>query len=477
MSDGRLPPGNGSSVGPDEHLPEAELLMTADRLWGHQTDLALANFAVSGHPVPIQVVHALAAIKAEAAIVNVAARSDVSAENQRRYDSIVAAANAIERGDHDDQFLIDIFQTGSGTSTNMNVNEVVGTLAARAGGLAVHPNDDVNESQSSNDAFPTAVTVAAVVGLTHELLPALARLRSSLAAAATRFADVVKAGRTHLMDAVPIFLGDEFDGYAAQIDEAIERIESAMPRIGRVPLGGTAVGTGLNAPPTFGADVVARIAARYGIELSVAPNRFAAQAARDGIVEASSHLRTLAVALLKIANDIRWMGSGPATGLGELQIPELQAGSSIMPGKVNPVMCETVAQVCAQVFGNDTVVAFAGSQGSFELNTYQPVIAANIVSSITLLSRASTLFAEKCIDGLVADIDRCRLYAESTPALATGLNETLGYDNVAGIVKTAVAQRRSLIDVVREDGRINPEQASDLLDPVAVARGNREPSD
>ena len=449
----------------------------AEQLWGHQTELALANFMVSGQPVPIQVVHALAAIKAEAAVVNAAAGTDVSGDDQRRYHAITAAANAIERGDHDDQFLIDIFQTGSGTSTNMNVNEVVATVAASASGLSVHPNDHVNESQSSNDAFPTAVTVAAVIGLTHDLLPALTQLRDSLAGAGTRFADVVKAGRTHLMDAVPIFLGDEFDGYSAQIDEAIERIESAMPRVGRVPLGGTAVGNGLNAPPAFGTDVVARIATRYGIELSVAPNRFAAQAARDGIVEASSHLRTLAVALLKIANDIRWMGSGPATGLGELQIPELQAGSSIMPGKVNPVMCETVAQVCAQVFGNDTVVAFAGSQGSFELNTYQPVIAANIVGSITLLSRAVALFAEKCVDGLEADVDRCRLYAESTPALATGLNETLGYDSVAGIVKTAVAQRRSLIDVVREDGRIDPEHASNLLDPVAVARGNRKPSD
>ncbi len=451
--------------------------MNADRLWGHQTDLALANFTVSGRPVPLAVVHALAALKAEAAVVNAAAQRDLSTENRRRYDAIVDAANAIERGDHDDQFLIDVFQTGSGTSTNMNVNEVVANLASTATGLAVHPNDDVNESQSSNDTFPTAVTVAAVVAIAHELLPALAQLRASLAGAGSRFAEVVKAGRTHLMDAVPIFLGDEFDGYAAQIEEAIERIESAMPRIGRVPLGGTAVGNGLNAPPEFGAHVVSRLAGRYGIDVSIAPNRFAAQAARDGIVEASSHLRTLAVALLKIANDVRWMGSGPATGLGELQIPELQAGSSIMPGKVNPVMCETVAQVCAQVFGNDAVVAFAGSQGSFELNTYQPVIAANIVNSITLLARASTLFAEKCVDGLDADVDRCRLYAESTPALATGLNDTLGYDAVARIVKTAVAGRRSLIDVVREDGRIDPKLASDLLDPVAVARGNRESSD
>ena len=440
-------------------------------LWGHETELALANFPVSGQPLPIEIVHALAAIKADAAIVN---RAHATSDEQRtRLTAIHDAATAVEDGAHDEQFQIDVFQTGSGTSTNMNVNEVVAHLAAESCGLAVHPNDDVNASQSSNDTFPTATTIATVLMLRRSVLPAVATLTDSLVAAAQRFADVVKAGRTHLMDAVPLFLGDEFSGYAAQLRESSERIESSLARIGRVPLGGTAVGNGLNAPPDFGGQVIARLAARYGIDLSVAPSRFAAQASRDNLVEASSHLRGLAVALLKIANDIRLMGSGPATGLGELRLPELQAGSSIMPGKVNPVMCEMVTQVCAQVLGNDHTIAFAGSQGAFELNTYQPVIAANIVASMRLLTQACTLFAERCVDGLEADVERCRIHAGSTPALATGLNELLGYDHVSKIVKQAVAQRRPLIDVVLEDGNVDPQTAAVALDPVRVAKGNR----
>ena len=444
-----------------------------DPLWGRQTELALGNFDVSGRPLPVEIVHALATIKAEAAAVNLDLRPDHTDEDARRADAIATAARSVAAGDHDEHFLIDIFQTGSGTSTNMNVNEVVARLASDASGLAVHPNDHVNESQSSNDTFPTAVTIASVIEIERVLLPSVRRLVQSLDVAASRFADVVKAGRTHLMDAVPIMLGDEFAGYAAQLDEGIERFESSMQRIGRVPLGGTAVGNGLNAPRHFGRGVVARIAERFQVSLSIAPDRFASQAGRDTIVETSSLLRGLAVSLIKIANDIRMMGSGPATGLGELRLPELQAGSSIMPGKVNPVMVEMATQVGAQVIGNDATIAFAASQGQFELNTYQPVMAAALLDSIHLLGRACELFAEKCVDGLEADVDRCRTLAESTPALATGLNERLGYDHVATIVKAAVASRRPLIDVVVEDGALDRETAAALLDPVDVARGNR----
>jgi fumarate hydratase class II len=439
-------------------------------LWGHQTELALANFDVSGQPLPIEVVHALAAIKADAAIVNGA---DAVGDDIARYAAIAVAATAVESGEYNEHFLIDIFQTGSGTSTNMNVNEVVARLASEASGMAVHPNDHVNAGQSSNDAFPTAVTIAAVVQIQWSLLPAVALLTTSLEIAATRFADVVKAGRTHLMDAVPIFLGDEFDGYAAQLGEANERLQTSLSRLGRVPLGGTAVGNGITTAPEFGAAVVERIADRYGIDLSIAPSRFAAQASRDGLVEASSHLRGLAVALFKIANDIRLMASGPMTGFGEITLPELQAGSSIMPGKVNPVMCEMMTQVAVQVFGNDATIAFAGSQGMFELNTYQPLIAANLLESIRILARACTLFSERCVDGIEADIEHCAYYADATPALATSLNTVLGYDRVAALVKRALVEERALIDIVVEDGALTAAQAAELLDATVVARGNR----
>ncbi len=447
-------------------MPASHPPLPATPLWGKETEHALANFGVSGQPLPIEVVHALAAIKAEAAAVN----GDATTGDERvRFAAIAVAAASVERGDHDDQFLVDVFQTGSGTSTNMNVNEVVATIAAAASGLDVHPNDHVNAAQSSNDTFPTAVSIAAVLGIEYQLLPALGQLIVALEQAATRFAGVVKAGRTHLMDAVPMFLGDEFGGYAAQVREGVERLRDAQPRLGRVPLGGTAVGNGLNAPVEFGERVVQRLAQRLGVAIAIHPNRFAAQAARDSLVEASAHLRTLAVALMKVANDIRLLGSGPATGFGELRLPELQAGSSIMPGKVNPVMCEMLTQVCVQVYGNDAAIAFAGSQGAFELNTYQPVMAANLISSIRLLSRACVLFAERCVDGLAADERGCLTYAESTPALATGLNEELGYDAVATIVKSAVAERRSLIEVVLREGSLDEERAATLLDPVRVA--------
>ncbi|NQV97559.1 MAG: class II fumarate hydratase [Acidimicrobiaceae bacterium] len=439
-------------------------------LWGHETELALANFDVSGQPLCIEVVHALAAIKVDAAIVNGA---DAVGNDAVRFAAIAAAASTVESGEYDDHFLIDIFQTGSGTSTNMNVNEVVAHLASEASNLAVHPNDHVNAGQSSNDTFPTAVTIAAVVQIVRSLLPAISGLTTSMDNAASRFTDVVKAGRTHLMDAVPIFLGDEFAGYAAQLREASERLQSSLPRLGRVPLGGTAVGNGLNVGPEFGATVVTRIAGRYGIDLSIAPSRFAAQASRDGLVEASSHLRGLAVALIKIANDIRLMASGPATGLGEIRLPELLAGSSIMPGKVNPVICEMVTQVAIQVFGNDATISFAGSQGTFELNTYQPLIAENLLGSIRLLSRACTLFAERCVDGIEADVEQCAFYANVTPALATRLNTELGYDRVSALVKKSLAEHRTLLDIVIEDGALSPERATELLNAAEVARGNR----
>ncbi|MCU1503174.1 MAG: fumC [Ilumatobacteraceae bacterium] len=453
-------------------MPAVEpVVANREPLWGRETALAIDNFPISGQPLPAAIIHALAGLKAEAARVNAAI--DGTGVDAMRAEAIVAAAEEIESGALDDQFPIDVFQTGSGTSTNMNVNEVIATLASRALGAPLHPNDHVNASQSSNDVFPTAVAVAALRMVDGALRPAMQRLESSLTNAARRFATVVKTGRTHLMDAVPVTLGDEFDGYAAQIAEAAERLADAERRLGRVPLGGTAVGSGLNAPPEFGPRVVDALQRRYGIALSVAPNRFAAQGARDSVVEMSAALRGLAIALIKIANDVRWMASGPTSGLGELVLPALQAGSSIMPGKVNPVMSEMVAQVGAQVIGNDAGIAFAGSQGSFELNTYQPMMAANLLASIHLLARACQVFAERCIDGVEADAERARRIVESTPSVAAALNARLGYDRVAALVKQAQAGHRSLRDVVLADGALPAGELDELLDVARIARGNR----
>jgi len=442
-----------------------------DALWGRETGLAIDNFPISGRPLPPEVIHALAGIKAEAALVN--AGIDETTLDGEVAAAIAAAAAEIESGALDDQFPIDIFQTGSGTSTNMNVNEVIATLATRQLGEAVHPNDHVNASQSSNDVFPTAAAIAALRLVASDLDPGLQRLRSSLTDAAGRFEHVVKTGRTHLMDAVPVMLADEFGGYAAQLDEASERIADAARRLGRVPVGGTAVGTGLNAPPTFGPSIVDALARRYGIALTTSPNRFAAQGSRDAVVEMSAALRGLAIALIKIANDIRWMASGPAAGLGELVLPALQAGSSIMPGKVNPVMCEMVCQVGAQVIGNDAAIAFAGSQGSFELNTYQPMMAADLIVSIKLLGRACTVFAERCIDAVEADAAHALRVVESTPSVAAALNARLGYDRVAAFVKQAVAERRSLRDVILASAELDDDEVDELLDVGRIARGNR----
>ena len=381
---------------------------------------------------------------------------------------IAAAGDRIAAGELDDQFPIDVFQTGSGTSSNMNANEVIAALA----GEDVHANDDVNMGQSSNDVFPSAVHLAALGEITSDLLPALDRLASSFEAKAAEFDDVVKSGRTHLMDAVPVTLGQEFAGYGAQVRQGIARIESSLERLGQIPLGGTAVGTGLNTHPEFAERVRAKLSEDTGLRVLPPADPFEAQAARDGIVEASAMLKTLAVSLTKIANDIRWLGSGPRAGLAEIFLPELQKGSSIMPGKVNPVIPEVVTQVAAQVMGNDQAIAVGGMQGHFELNVFVPLIARNILDSIKLLSSAARLFAEKCVDGIEANREQAERYAELTLSAATALNPYIGYDKATEIVKEAAASGRSLREVAREAG-----VADDVLDEALDYRAMARPHD
>ncbi|HEV7710046.1 MAG TPA: class II fumarate hydratase, partial [Asanoa sp.] len=369
----------------------------------------------------------------------------------------------------------DVFQTGSGTSSNMNANEVIATLAAREVGRDVHPNDHVNASQSSNDVYPSSIHLAATEAVVNGLIPALDHLAAALSAKAAEFADVVKAGRTHLMDATPVTLGQEFGGYAAQMRNGIARLESTLPRLASLPLGGTAVGTGVNTPPGFAAKVIERLRAETGLPLSEAEDHFEAQGARDGLVEASGQLRTVAVGLYKIANDIRWMGSGPRAGLGELRIPDLQPGSSIMPGKVNPVVCESVRQVSAQVIGNDATIAFAGSQGDFELNVMLPVMARNILESIRLLAAASRMLADRCVVGLAANEEVALAYAEGSPSIVTPLNRHLGYDEAAAIAKEALASGRSIRSVVIDrghvaSGKISEAELDSLLDVLRMTR-------
>jgi fumarate hydratase class II len=385
--------------------------------------------------------------------------------------AIAAAASEVADGAHDDQFPVDVFQTGSGTSTNMNANEVIATLAGERLGRAVHPNDEVNASQSSNDVFPSAIHVAAAVGVRHGLLPALGHLADTLEAQAEANATVVKAGRTHLMDATPVTLGQELGGYAAQVRQAAARLADALVRVGELPLGGTATGTGLNAPEGFARTVIARVAERCDVELFEAEDHFAAQGARDALVSLSGELRALAAALLKCANDLRWMASGPRTGLAEIRLPDLQPGSSIMPGKVNPVIPEAVSQVVAQVYGNDAVVAFAGSQGSFELNVYLPVMARNLLESIRLLTNVSTLFADRCVAGIEADVERCRTYAEATPQAATALNPILGYERVAALVKESAATGKSIRTLVVEQGLVPEDEVDQALDLLHLTEG------
>jgi fumarate hydratase class II len=418
---------------------------TAERreLWGTETQKAIANFPVSGEPIPAPVARWLGRIKAAAARVN----AELGLLDPDKAERIAAAGDAVARGDHDGQFPIDVFQTGSGTSSNMNANEVLAALA----GEDVHPNDDVNMGQSSNDVFPSAVHLAALDEIVHDLLPALGRLATSLERKAQEFDDVVKSGRTHMMDAVPVTLGQEFGGYAAQVRQGTARIQDALPRLGQIPLGGTAVGTGLNTHPEFAERVRARLVAE-GLRISAPADPFESQAARDALVEASGVLKVVAVSLTKIANDLRLMGSGPRAGLAELFLPELQKGSSIMPGKVNPVIPEVVTQVAAQVIGNDAAITIGGMSGQFELNVYVPMIARNLLQSIGLLASASRLLAERCVDGIEANREQCERYAELTLSAATALTPYIGYDKATEIVKEAASSGRSLREVAREAG-------------------------
>jgi fumarate hydratase, class II len=428
---------------------------TSEELWGMETQKAIANFPVSGEPIPTPVARWLGRIKAAAARVN----GELGLLDDEKAQRIAAAADRVANGELDAQFPIDVFQTGSGTSSNMNANEVIANVA----GEGIHANDDVNMGQSSNDVFPSAVHLAALDELTRDLLPALDGLAATLQLKADEFADVVKSGRTHWMDAVPVTLGQEFGGYAAQVREGKARIESTLGRLGKIPLGGTAVGTGLNTHPEFAPRVRAKLSADTGLEISAPADPFESQAARDGLVEVSGALKTLAVSLTKIANDLRFMGSGPRAGLAEIYLPELQKGSSIMPGKVNPVIPEVVTQVAAQVIGNDSAIAIGGMQGHFELNVFVPLIARNLLQSIKLLASASRLLDEKCVAGIEANREQCESYAELTLSAATALNPYIGYDKASEIVKQAAASGRSLREVAREEG-VSDEVLDEALD-------------
>ena len=447
-----------------------EVRVPAGARWGAQTQRALENFPISGVRLEPRLVRALALIKAEAARVNARLR-EVTAVDRRVGEAIAAAAEEVASGAHGDQFPVDVFQTGSGTSSNMNANEVIANLAAERLGERVHPNDQVNASQSSNDVFPSAVHLAVAQAVVEDLVPAAEVLARSLRRKQRVFAQVVKAGRTHLMDATPVTLGQEFGGYATQVEEGIARLRDTLPRVCVLPLGGTAVGTGVNAPRRFARQVVARLAERTGLPLVEARDHFAAQGARDALVECSGQLRVLAASLTKIANDLRWMASGPHAGLAEIRLPDLQPGSSIMPGKVNPVIPEVVTQVAVQVYGNDAAVAFAGSQGSFELNTYVPVIARNLLESVRLLTSACTVFARRCVDGIEADVERCRRYAEASPSVGTALNPYLGYDAAAEVVKESARTGRPIREIVRERGLMSDEELDRALDVIAMTRG------
>ena len=427
-----------------------------------ETRKAVENFPVSGEPIPVSVARWLGRIKAAAARAN----AGLGLLDKDKVERIAAAGDRIARGEFDDQFPIDVFQTGSGTSSNMNANEVIASLA----GEDIHPNDDVNMGQSSNDVFPSAVHLAALDELVNSLLPALDLLAGSLESKAREFDDVVKSGRTHLMDAVPVTLGQEFGGYAAQVRQGRARIEASLGRVGQIPLGGTATGTGLNTHPGFAERVRALLSEETGLTISAPADPFEAQAARDALVEASGALKTVAVSLTKIANDIRLMGSGPRAGLAEIALPELQKGSSIMPGKVNPVIPEVVTQVSAQVIGNDAAITVGGLQGHFELNVFVPLLARNLLQSIHLLASASRLFAEKCVNGIVANRETCEHYAELTLSAATALNPYVGYDKASEIVKEAAASGRSLREVAREAG-----VADDILDKALDYRAMAKP--
>jgi fumarate hydratase class II len=433
------------------------------QLWGGETAKAVENFPVSGERVPVSVVRWLAAIKGAAARVN----ADLGKLDAELAERIARSADAIAAGEHDDQFPIDVFQTGSGTSTNMNANEVIANLA----GEGAHPNDHVNMGQSSNDVFPSAVHLAALDDATNRLLPALERLERAFAGKAAEYEDVVKSGRTHLMDAVPVTLGQEFAGYAAQVRLGARRVRNALPQVAQIPLGGTATGTGLNTHPEFAERIRARLSQSSGLEISAPEDPFEAQANRDALVELSGALKVVAVSLTKIAQDLALMGSGPRAGIGEIFLPELQKGSSIMPGKVNPVIPEVVMQVGAQIIGNDVAITIGGLQGNFELNVRIPLIARNLLASIHLLTTTSELFASKCVEGIVANIDGCKRSAESTLAAATALNPYIGYDKAALIVKEAASSGRMLRDVALDHG-VDEATYDEAMDLRRMARGS-----
>lgn len=457
-----------------EHDTMGEVRVPAQALYRAQTQRAVENFPISGRGLERAQIRALGLLKAAAARVN--ARLGVLDGEVAA--AIASAADEVAEGRHDEHFPIDVFQTGSGTSSNMNANEVIATLASRALGRDVHPNDDVNASQSSNDTFPTTIHVAATEAVLTDLIPALEHLAKTIEGRAAEWADVVKSGRTHLMDAVPITLGQEAGAWAAQVRFGMERLRGCLPRLGELPIGGTAVGSGLNAPDGFGNAVAGELAKVTNLPLTEARDHFEAQAAQDGVVEASGQLRTVAVSLNKIANDLRWLGSGPRTGLGELALPDLQPGSSIMPGKVNPVIPEATLQVVAQVIGNDAAVAFAGAQGNFQLNVNLPVIARNVLESTRLLAAVSRLLADKVFGGVQANVEQAREYAEGSPSIVTPLNSYIGYEEAAAVAKQALKERRTIREVVLErghvaDGKLTEAQLDEALDVLRMARGGK----
>ncbi|MEV7168825.1 class II fumarate hydratase [Streptomyces sp. NPDC093224] len=452
-----------------EHDSMGDVRVPAHAKWRAQTQRAVENFPVSGQRLERAHIEALARIKAAAAVVN----ARLGVVEQDVADAIGSAAAEVAEGRWDDHFPVDVFQTGSGTSSNMNTNEVIATLATERLGRPVHPNDHVNASQSSNDVFPSSIHIAATAAVTGELIPALEHLAAALERKAAEFAHVVKAGRTHLMDATPVTLGQEFGGYAAQIRYGVERLRASLPRLAELPLGGTAVGTGINTPAGFSAAVIAQVAVATGLPLTEARDHFEAQGARDALVETSGMLRTVAVSLTKIANDLRWMASGPRTGLAEINLPDLQPGSSIMPGKVNPVVPEAVLMVAAQVMGNDATVAVAGAAGNFELNVMLPVMARNLLESIRLLGSASRLLADRTVDGITANKARAREYAESSPSVVTPLNRYIGYEEAAKVAKRSLAERRTIREVVLDSGYVERgdltlEQLDEALDVLRM---------
>ncbi|SDK38211.1 class II fumarate hydratase [Streptomyces indicus] len=454
-----------------EHDSMGEVRVPAHAKWRAQTQRAVQNFPVSGQRIERAHIRALAQIKGAAAKVN----ASLGVIDKDVAEAIEAAAAEVAEGKWDEHFPVDVFQTGSGTSSNMNTNEVIATLASERLGRDVHPNDHVNASQSSNDVFPSSIHIAATEAVTRDLIPALEHLAASLERKSGEFAEVVKSGRTHLMDATPVTLGQEFGGYAAQVRYGVERLKASLPRLAELPLGGTAVGTGINTPAGFSAAVIEEVAEATGLPLTEARDHFEAQGARDGLVETSGQLRTIAVGLTKIANDLRWMASGPRTGLAEINLPDLQPGSSIMPGKVNPVIPEAVLMVAAQVQGNDVTVSVAGAAGNFELNVMLPVLAKNVLESVRLLANASRLLADRTVDGITANAERAREYAESSPSVVTPLNKYIGYEEAAKVAKKSLAERRTIREVVLESGYVErglltEEQLDQALDVLRMTR-------